>query len=383
VLRNLKYGYPDLLMKTIFYIVQKEFLQISRDKFLRGAIIMVPILQMVILVYAATFEMKNIRIHFVDQDKSTASAELMQKFTSSPFFIPVALTDNVESGMENLKRDKAGIVCIIPDKFDKDLSSSATPSVQLLVNSINSSLAELSMAYCNAVIRSYSNEIVSRVSMVQPEVSTIEIETRHWYNPELNYKIYMAPGILALLVTIIGWMMAGLNLVKEKEAGTIEQLNVTPIRKYQFIAGKLLPFMIIGIFDLAFGLSIAWLLFRIPIEGSLFTLFVFAIIYLIAVLGIGLFISTISNTQQQVLFVSFFFVMIFVLMSGLFTAVENMPDWGQKLDMINPLAYFIRVIRMVLLKGSGFADISRELISISILAVCTNALAIWRYRKTV
>jgi ABC-2 type transport system permease protein len=370
-------------MRTILYIVQKEFLQISRDKFLRGAIIMVPIIQMVILVYAATFEMKNIRIHFVDQDKSTVSTELMQKFTASPFFIPVALSANVEEGREALKKDKAGIVCVIPENFGKDMITGRTPSIQLLVNSINGSMAELSMAYCNAVIRSYSQEIRSMAAYIKPPTSAIDLETRYWYNPELNYKIYMAPGILALLVTIIGWMMAGLNLVREKETGTIEQLNVTPIRKYQFIAGKLLPFMIIGLFDLAFGLAIAWLLFRIPVVGSLFTLFIFTILYLVAVLGIGLFISTISNTQQQVLFVSFFFVMVFVLMSGLFTAIENMPAWGQKLDVINPLAYFIRVIRMVLLKGSGFSDITRELISISIIALCTNALAIWRYRKTV
>jgi ABC-2 type transport system permease protein len=344
---------------------------------------MVPIVQMMILVYAATFEMKNIKIHFVDQDKSTASAGLMQKFYASPFFVPVELSDHVEPGVENLKRDRAGIVCVIPDNFEKEIVTGRSPSIQLLVNSINGSLAELSMAYCNAVIMSYSKELSDTKALIQPSISTINIETRHWYNPELDYKIYMAPGILALLVTIIGWMIAGLNLVKEKEGGTIEQLNVSPIRKYQFIAGKLLPFMFIGLFDLAFGLSIAWLMFRIPIEGNLFVLFVFAAIYLVAVLGIGLFISTISNTQQQVLFVSFFFVMIFVLMSGLFTAVENMPEWGQKLNAINPLAYFIRIIRMVLLKGSGFGDITHELISISIIAFCTNALAIWRYRKTV
>jgi ABC-2 type transport system permease protein len=177
--------------------------------------------------------------------------------------------------------------------------------------------------------------------------------------------------------------MAGMNLVTEKETGTIEQLNVTPIKKYEFILGKLIPFLIIGLIDLAFGMLIAHFLFKMPIEGSLLTLFVFAAIYLVAVLGIGLLISTVSNTQQQVLFVSFFFVMVFILMSGLFTAVENMPGWGQKLDLINPAAYFIRVIRMVLLKGSGFADISKELISISVYAVIINALAIWRYRKTV
>jgi ABC-2 type transport system permease protein len=344
---------------------------------------MVPIIQMVILVYAATFEMKNIKIHFVDHDKSTRSVELIQKFSASPFFKSVGLSDDVEAGKQKLLRNKADGICIIPPDFSGDLAKGIPVSVQLILNSINASAAQLSLAYCNAVIMSYSKEIITQQVMISPAFSNINIQTRHWYNPELNYKIYMAPGILVILVTVIGWLMAGMNLVAEKEKGSIEQLNVTPIRKYQFIAGKLIPFLIIGLIDLAFGLTIARILFKMPIEGSFITLFTFAAIYLIAVLGIGLLISTISNTQQQVLFVSFFFVMIFIMMSGLFTAVENMPAWGQTLNIINPAAYFIRVMRMVLLKGSGFADISKELVSISIYAIIINGLAIWRYRKTV
>jgi ABC-2 type transport system permease protein len=326
--------------------------------------------------------MKNIKIHFVDQDHSQASAELINKFSSSPFFIKVGQSDDVKHGEENIREDEADVVCVIPQGFSKDLQQGIPVKMQLLLNAINGTKAELSTAYCNAVIQDYSSQLLAEL---QPQIQTtgLDIRTRHWYNPELDYKIYMAPGILALLVTVIGWMMTGMNLVKEKERGTLEQLNVTPIRKYQFIAGKLLPFLILGLVDLVFGLGIARLLFKVPVEGSIFTLLGFATIYLVAVLGIGLFISTISNTQQQVLFVSFFFVMIFVLMSGLFTSVDNMPEWGQKLNIINPMAYFIKVIRMVLLKGSGFADIQRELISISVYAVCTNALAIWSYRKRV
>lgn len=370
-------------MKTILYIVQKEFLQIARDKFLRTAIIMVPIVQMLVLVYAATFEMKNIKIYFVDQDKSTQSVALINKFVSSRFFVGAGISDDVSTAEGKLTTDEADVVCVLPDKFSKGLEMQTRPTVQFLLNSINGSLAELSLAYCRAVVADFSKEIVVKKGFSENLSAGIDVRTRHWYNPELNYRIFMAPGILVILVTIIGWMMTGMNLVKEKERGTIEQLNVTPIRKYQFIAGKLLPFLFIGLFDLAFGLILARILFRVPIVGSLMTLFTFASIYLVAILGIGLFISTISNTQQQVLFVSFFFVMIFVLMSGLFTSVENMPDWGKRLNIINPMAYFIRVIRMILLKGSGFADISKELISISVYAVCTNALAIWRYRKTV
>jgi len=370
-------------MKTIIYIVQKEFLQISRNKFLSRAIILIPIIQMLVLVYAATFEMKNIKICFVDQDKSTSSVSLIEKFSASPFFKIEGLTDNIEEAKEKIARNEADVVCLIPPKFSHDLTTLKSANIQILLNSINASTAQLSLGYCNAVIMSFSGEIIPHQVMVGNIPPSIAVRTRHWYNPDLNYKIYMAPGILVILVTVIGWLMAGMNLVSEKETGTIEQLNVTPIKKYEFILGKLIPFLIIGLIDLAFGMAIAHFLFKMPIEGSLLTLFVFAAIYLVAVLGIGLLISTVSNTQQQVLFVSFFFVMVFILMSGLFTAVENMPGWGQKLDLINPAAYFIRVIRMVLLKGSGFADISKELISISVYAVIINALAIWRYRKTV
>jgi ABC-2 type transport system permease protein len=274
------------------------------------------------------------------------------------------------------------VVCTIPDGFSKDLQTGQPTAVQFLINAISGAKAELSSVYCGAVIRSYSKQLTANISM-QNAPPSIEVQPRHWYNPELDYKIYMAPGILVVLVTIIGWMMTAMNLVKEKERGTLEQLNVTPIQKYQFIIAKLVPFLIIGLFDLLFGLGIARLLFKVPVEGSILTLLGFASVYLIAILGIGLFISTISNTQQQVLFVSFFFIMVFVLMSGLFTSADNMPEWGQKINLINPMAYFIRVVRMVLLKGSGFGDIHRELIAISIYAVCTNTLAIWRYRKTV
>lgn len=370
-------------MRTILYIVRKEFLQISRDKFMRMAIIIIPILQMLVLVYAATFEMKHVKIHFADQDHSVASAELMNKFAATDFFLLVDYSTDVEAGIDNLHAGVADVVCVIPEGLGRDLQNMRSVNIQLLLNAINGSMTELALSYCNAVIHDFSSDIIVEMGNTEILTQGIEIHSRHWYNPELNYKIFMAPGILAIMVTVIGWMMAGMNLVKEKEIGTIEQLNVTPIKKYQFIAGKLIPFLLIGLLDLIFGLAIARVQFGVPVEGSFFTLLTFATVYLIAVLGIGLLISTISNTQQQVLFVSFFFVMVFVMMSGLFTSVENMPKWGQQLNIINPMAYFIRVIRMILLKGSGFADISGELISISIYAICSNTLAIWRYRKTV
>jgi ABC-2 type transport system permease protein len=191
----------------------------------------------------------------------------------------------------------------------------------------------------------------------------------------------MVPGILVILVTIIALLLGGMNIVREKEIGTIEQINVTPIRKIQFITGKLLPFWIIALFELAFGLSLGKLLFNIPVEGSLWLIFASASVYLFVILGFGLLISTISNTQQQAMLVSFFFMVVFILMSGLFTSVESMPVWAQELNRINPVAYFIRIMRMVMLKGSSFRDISESFFSLAVYAFVIISLAISRYRK--
>jgi len=192
----------------------------------------------------------------------------------------------------------------------------------------------------------------------------------------------MVPGILVLLVTIIGMFLTAMNVVREKESGTIEQINVTPIRKYHFITGKLLPFWIIAIFELAFGLTIAWFAFNIPILGSLWLIFLVATVYMLVVLGFGLIISTVSNTQQQSMFIAWFFLMIFILMSGLFTPVDSMPEWAQIVNYANPIAYFIKVMRMIMLKGSGFADISEQLYSLALYAFIALSIAVWRYRKT-
>jgi ABC-2 type transport system permease protein len=183
-------------------------------------------------------------------------------------------------------------------------------------------------------------------------------------------------------VTVISLILSGMNIVREKEVGTIEQINVTPIRKSQFLIGKLLPFMIIALFELAFGLTIGKLVFNIPIVGSLGLVFLSATVYVFVILGMGLLVSTISNTQQQAMFVSFFFMIIFILMSGLFTAAENMPAWAQDINIINPVAYFIRIMRMVLLKGSGFTDILGELAALMVIGISVLSMAVWRYRKT-
>jgi len=372
-------------MRTIGYIIQKEFIQIFRDKTMLPVIFIVPIIQLIVLVYAATLEMKHIDMIVVDNDLSTVSRRLIGKFDGSPFFYVNSTTFNINEAEHQITNDNADIILHIPAGFEKDLLKENKASLQLQINAINATAAGLTNAYANYVLADFNKNIITEYihSITPSPRKTININYSYWYNPELNYKIYMLPGILVILVTIIGMFLAALNIVREKEMGTIEQINVTPIVKYQFIFGKLFPFWVIAMFELAFGLTIGKLLFNIPMEGSLLLLFVFTSIYLIVALGIGLFISTLANTQQQVMFIVFFFMLTFVLMSGIFTPVESMPDWAQFINILNPYTYFMRVIRMVLLKGSGFWDIYKEIVSLLIYGTIILSLAIWRYRKTV
>lgn len=350
-------------------------------------IFIVPVVQLLILVHAATFDMKHIDMYVVDKDLSSASRQLVSKFEGSPFFFVNQQSFSVENGEDHLITNEADVVLHIHEGFEKDLmvqpGTKSQAKMQLLINAVNGTKAGLINAYSTNVIADFRKEIIKSENLIaKGEIpSAINVNFSHWYNPELNYKIFMLPGILVILITIIGMFLSALNLVREKEMGTSEQINVTPIRKYQFIIGKLLPFWIIALFELAIGLVIGYFAFSVPILGNISTLVLFAAIYLFAVLGIGLFISTVSSTQQQVMFVSFFFMLTFILMSGIFTPVESMPGWAQNLNIINPFAYFIRVIRMILLKGSDMIDISREIVSMSLYALISLSFAVWRYRK--
>lgn len=370
-------------MKTIFHIIRKEFIQIFRNKTMLPIIFILPVVQLLVLVHAATFEMKNINMVVVDQDLSLKSRQLVGKFKGSPFFQIQQNTFSLKEAEKLIKANKANFILNIPNGFERDLLKQNTGHIQLLINAINGTAAGLTNVYASSVIADFNKElIVEYINLVPPTLQKrINIDYSFWYNPRMNYKIYMLPGILVILITLIGMFLTALNLVREKEMGTIEQINVSPIKKYQFIIGKLFPFLCIALFELAFGLTIGKVIFDIPMVGSLPLLFLFAIVYLLTALGIGLFISTLSSTQQQVMFVSFFFMIVFVMMSGIFTPTESMPDWAQKANIINPVAYFMHVIRMILLKGSGFMDIWKSFASLSVYAVIILSLATWKYKK--
>jgi len=370
-------------MRTILFIIQKEFIQVFRNRSMLPIIFVVPIVQLIILVHAATFEMKHIRLFVVDQDLSSTSRQQTSKFKGSPFYVIEKQSFDRKSAEQSLQNGDIDAILLIPPDFERQLFKENTADIQLIINAINGTAAGLIHAYSSMVIAEYNKTILLEIMPASTSTLAKNIDTTYafWYNPELNYKTFMVPGVLVLLVTIIGFLLSGMNIVREKEIGTIEQINVTPIKKYQFITGKLVPFWILALFELAFGLVIGKLLFDIPLIGSIWLVFLVASVYLLVIMGVGLFVSTITNTQQQAMLISFFFMMIFILMSGLFTSVESMPYWAQEADKFNPVAYFIRIIRMVLLKGSDFSDIQRDFFSLCLLAVTMLGLSVWRYKK--
>lgn len=371
-------------MKTILHILRKEFLQVFRNRTMLPVIFVVPIVQLLILVNAATMEMKKIEIDIVDNDLSTTSHKLINKFSGSPFFEIKKVTFSVKEAEKDLLQNDSKMVLNIPAGFENSLFRENESELQLLIDAVNGMSAGLTNAYAQSVISDFNSDIINergKNMIVSGTPKTINFDNQFWYNPQLNFKYYMVPGILVILVSIIGMFLTALNIVREKETGTIEQINVTPIKKYQFITGKLLPFWIIALFDLAFGLFIGKLLFNVPMVGSLPLLFFFAGLYLIVVLGLGLLISTMAYSQQQVMFLAFFLMITFILMSGVFTPEESMPQWAQRINVINPFAYFMRVIRMILLKGAGLKEVYKEFVSIFIYGITILSLAVWRYRK--
>lgn len=401
-------------MRTLKFLLQKEFKQIFRDKAILGIILAMPVIQLLILPLAADFEVKNINLAVVDNDHSTYSQQLVSTVVASGYFKLIDYNQSYRQSLELIESDKADLILEIPVDFERNLVRESNQQVFIAVNAINGTKANLGASYLNNIIRNYNQTL--RTKLIQTtligtqggQVSTqgiqggsqevqettigardntqgavIEIASSNWFNPGMNYQSFMVPGILAFLVTMVGGFMSALNIVKEKEIGTIEQINVTPIKKYLFILGKLIPFWIMGNVVFTLGLLIIRVIYGIVPEGSIFVLYCFIWVYLLAVLGFGLLVSTYSETQQQSMFIMFFFIMIFILLGGLFTSIDSMPGWAKVIARINPVSHIVEVFRMVILKGSSLRDILPHIGIISVLAVILNTWAVFNYKKTV
>ena len=349
-------------------------------------IFVLPLLQLVILSNAASFEVKNIKFSYIDHDHSTSSRELISKFKASNYFDVKSEFQTKKEANLQMQEGNVDVILEIPIYFERNLVKQNSTNLSVSFNAIDGAAAGVSNVYITQIVSGFNQSITTQLQtynqgiIVQPEnIMTIPA---FWYNETLNYKTFMVPGILVLLVTMLSLFLSSMNIVREKELGTLEQINVTPIKKYQFIIGKLFPFWVLGLVILTVGLIIAKVIFNVPILGNILLIYGFTAIYLILILGIGLFISNHTETQQQAMFIAWFFTVIFILMSGLFTPIESMPTWAQNLTYCNPIRYFVEVIRMVMLKESGFQDIKYQIGIIAFYAFAINGFAVWSYKKT-
>jgi ABC-2 type transport system permease protein len=372
-------------MKTILFIIQKEFKQIFRDKGMLPIIFVLPVIQLLVLSNAASFEIKNIKFSFIDNDHSSASRELVSKFRASSYFNSIESFSSKKEANLQMQAGKVDAILEIPNHFERDLIKENGTNLSVSINAIDGAAAGVENVYISQIITGYNQKIQTQLykyneASYERPVNIVTIPS-FWYNNTLNYKTFMVPGILVLLVTMLTLFLSSMNIVREKEMGTLEQINVTPIKKYQFIIGKLFPFWALGLAILTVGLIIAILIFSVPILGNIGLIYFFTSIYLLVILGIGLIISNYTDTQQQAMFIAWFFSVIFILMSGLFTPIESMPMWAQNITLLNPIRYFVEIIRMVMLKGATFSDISRPFFMILFYAFALNGIAVWSYKK--
>jgi ABC-2 type transport system permease protein len=364
-------------------LLKKEFSQIFRNPSIIRLMLVAPIFQLILIPLAADFEVKNIRLAVLDHDHTTYSQKIVQRMTASGYFQLVEMSPDEAASQRTLDEGRADMVLEIPAQFERTLVREDEAQLRMRADAVNGVKAGMAMNYGGQIIQQINREI--REDFVQlprfSPVPMLDISTRFWYNPDFNYRHYMAPGILALLLIMVGAMMCSLNIVREREIGTMEQMNVTPVKSYQFLLAKLIPFWVIGLVSLTLGLLVCYVAFGIWSVGSYFTIYAFAMVYLVAALGIGQLLALVSDTQQQATLLSFFFMMMFVLLSGLYTPIESMPQWGQVLAWLNPVSHFCDVMRSVVLKGSTFTDLLPRFWALCGFAVGFNLLAMLTYRK--
>ena len=376
-------------MRTIFFLVRKEFLQIFRDRTTVFQIFMIPVVQLLVLANAATFDVKQVAMLVVDEDRTTVSTGLVQRLEAGRQFTVVRY-EGSDAGVDHALLDReVTAVLHIPRRFEEDLVRRRRAPVQLVLNAEEGATAGIVQSYANAILASYAAELDRTLPAARGgasatgRVAPLDLRTQRWFNPTRNYKYWMVPALLVSLTTIIGLLLTAQNITRENELGTLEQLNVTPMTKIQFIAAKLIPFWLLSMLIFSIGLAIGWLVFGIPMRGNLLLVYLAAAVYLIVVLGLGLWISTITRTQQQAMFVAFFVILIFLLMSGLFTPVDSMPDWAQRVAEVNPVKHFVSIMRAVLMRGAGLETVGRPILGLAVAGVAVLALAVMRYRKSV
>lgn len=374
-------------MQQILHLIRKEFIQVFRDKPMLVIIFIMPLVQLLLLGSAVSTDVKHISTMICDLDHTPSSRELIRRFQHTKYFDLQYIELNRENIQSYLDQGKVTIAIVIPNNFEKDLKRNQSPAVQILVDGQDSNSSLIAMGYANRIVQAFSLEKLqdelTRNPKVVRQIHLVEPEMRIWYNPNLEAKNYMIPGIISILLTVITSLLTALGLVREKEIGTLEQLMVTPIKSYQLMIGKTIPFAILGMFEIGFAIGVAKLWYQIPIRGNLLLFFGFAFIFMFTTLGVGIFISTISKTQQQALFMAWFFLVFSILMSGFMFPIENMPKTMQYLTYINPVRYFITIVRELFLKGSGLSYLWPQVLIMTIFSIVIITFSSIRFQKRV
>lgn len=366
------------------FLIEKEFKQIARNSFIPRFILMMPLMVMLVFPWAADQEIKNVKLSVIDNDHTTTSARLVEKVVSSGYFRLSDVSASDKEAMHSIESGEADLILEIPVDFEKSMVKGETGAVSIRANAVNGTKGMLGASYLSSILNDYASDL--RVEYVGEmaafgAIPVFDVEPRYRFNPHLDYKVFMVPALMVMLLTMLAGFLPSLNIVGEKEAGTIEQINVTPVKKSYFVLAKLIPYWVIGFLVLAICMILAELVYGIYPEGSLFTIFLFASVYVLVVSGFGLVISNYSDTIQQSMFVMFFFIMIFILMSGLFTPVSSMPGWAQAITVLNPMKYFMQVMRLVYLKGSAFMELIPQFLALCGLALVLSLWAVFSYKK--
>jgi ABC-2 type transport system permease protein len=374
------------MFDRIRHMLIKEFIQLFRDPRMKAIVFMVPAIQVIIFGYAATTDVRHIRTAVYDLDNSVASRELAARFVRSGYFDVVEHVADERRARELLDRSEVQAVLRLNSGFGGDLDAGRTAQLQVLVDGTDSNTAAIVLNYSTKIALQFSqNVLATRLDRLQGAVrrpGEMKLETRAWFNANLESRNFYVPGVIANIILIITLLLTSMAVVREKEIGTMEQILVTPIKPFEFILGKTLPFALVGFADVALVTTVGVLWFGVPIRGSIPLLFFATALYLMSTLGVGLLISTISRTQQQAMMTTFFYIFPAILLSGFMFPIANMPEAIQWLTYVNPLRYFLVILRGIFLKGLGPATLWPQMAALAALGVATLWLASRRFHKT-
>lgn len=365
-------------MRAFIVLLQKEFLQIRRNSFLPRLIVAFPIVIMLIMPLIMTMDVRNVNVAVVDLDASTTSRRILSHVSASEYFTVVSVTSEFGRAMELLEKGSADIIVQIPDGFERNAGTATAGRISITANAVNATKGSMGMQYLVQTIGRSLGEIRGEKDPAgTPELITIQ----NRFNPTLNYRHYMIPALMIILFILICGFLPALSIVGEKESGTIEQINVTPVGRLTFTLAKLIPYWIIGIFVLTVAMIVARLVYGLVPAGSLGAIYLGALLFILTISGFSLTIANFSYTMQQTMFVMFFFVMIFMLMSGLLTPIDSMPQWAQKFTLILPPRYFVEILRSVYLKGTAISELWVSYMALGLFATLFNGLAAATYKK--